>query len=160
MKNNIFNLKDKVIVVTGSNGQLGNSICDYFFNLGSKVIGLDLNKSKSKKLIKSYDLDIRDRDKIRLVFENIFKNYGKIDVLINNAGVSTFEPFEERNEKSLDWVMDINLKGTFNCIQTYVNLFDRNNLKKGSIINIGSIYGIISPDYRIFVIVTIFNILI
>ena len=150
MNNDIFNLKDKLIVVTGSNGQLGKSICDYFFNLESKVIGLDLNKSNSKKLIKSYDLDIRDKDSIRLVFETIFKNYGKIDVLVNNAGVSTFERFEERNEESFDWVMDINLKGTFNCIQNYVNLFDQNNLKKGSIINIGSIYGIISPDFRIY----------
>ena len=150
MDNNIFNLKDKIIVVTGSNGQLGKSICDYFVNLDSKVIGLDLNKSNNKKLMKSYDLDIKDKKNVKLIFENIFDNYGKVDVLVNNAGVSTFEPFEERSEEQFDWVMDVNLKGTFNCIQSYVNLFDHNKLKKGSIINIASIYGIISPDFRIY----------
>ena len=150
MDNNIFNLKDKTIVITGSSGQLGKSICNYFLKLGSNVIGIDLKKSSNSKLTESYYLDIIDKDKIRSVFENIFKKYGKIDVLINNAGVSTFDPFEERKEESFDWVMDINLKGTFNCIQKYVNLFDEYKIKNGSIINIASIYGLISPDFRIY----------
>ena len=83
-------------------------------------------------------------------FENIFKKYGKIDILINNAGVSVFELFEKRKEKSLDFVMDVNLKGTFFCIQAYVNLFDKYKSKKGSIINVASFYGVISPDFRIY----------
>ena len=69
---------------------------------------------------------------------------------MNNAGVSVFEPFEKRKEEAFDWVMDVNLKGSFNCIKSYVKLFDENNTDKGSIINIASIYGLISPDFRIY----------
>ena len=69
-------------------------------------------------------------------------------MLVNNAGVSTFEDFEQRTEEAFDWVVDVNLKGVFLDIQTYVNLFDKYNKQQGSIINIGSIFGIISPDFR------------
>ena len=71
-------------------------------------------------------------------------------MLINNAGASTFATFEERSEEDFDWVMGVNLKGTFLCIQSYVDLFDKYKLKNGSIINIGSLYGVISPDFRIY----------
>ena len=78
-----------------------------------------------------------------LLFKNIFKKYNQIDILINNAGVSVFEPFEERNEERFDWVMNVNLKGTFNCIQKYVANYDSINQKQGCIINIASMYGLI-----------------
>ena len=67
---------------------------------------------------------------------------------MNNAGVSTFEPFEDRPVESFDWVMNVNLKGTFLCIQSYVHVFDKFRLKRGSIVNIGSVFGIVSPDFR------------
>lgn len=148
MDNNIFNLRDKVIVITGSNGQLGKSMCEFLKKLGATVLELDI-KSINKQT-KFYNTDITNKENVKAVLENIYDDYGKIDVLVNNAGVSTFENFEERSEEKFDWVMDVNLKGTFNCIQKYVDLFDKNNQKKGAIINIASIYGMISPDYRIY----------
>ena len=150
MDNNIFNLRNKVVVVTGSNGQLGKSICEFFGNLGSSVIGLDLDNNTNSKVFEFYNLDITKSKNVKLVFESIYNKYDKIDVLINNAGVSTFEPFEKRPEEKFDWVMDVNLKGTFNCIQSLTNLFDSNKQNKASIVNIASIYGLISPDYRIY----------
>ena len=149
MDNNIFNLKNKVVVVSGSNGQLGKSICEFMINLGSIVIGLDLDNSNNK-ISRHYDLDVTKSENVNLVFKNIYNEFGRIDVLINNAGVSTFEPFEIRSEKNFDWVMDVNLKGTFNCIQCLTNLFDSNKQEKASIVNIASIYGLISPDFRIY----------
>lgn len=150
MDNNIFNLKGKIVVVTGSNGQLGSSICEFFLNIGSVVIGIDLNDNKKNNLVKFYNLDIVNSKNVESVFKTIFNEFGRIDVLINNAGVSTFEPFENRSEEKFDWVMDVNLKGSFNCIQSFVNLFDINSQDKSSIINIASMYGLISPDFRIY----------
>ena len=95
-------------------------------------------------------MDITKSKDVNLVFKKIYNEFGRIDVLINNAGVSTFEPFEIRPEDKFDWVMDVNLKGTFNCIQCLTNLFDLNNQDKASIVNIASIYGLISPDFRIY----------
>ncbi len=155
MKNNYLNkihdLKNKVIVITGSCGQLGSSMCDLFVKMGCKVIGVD-NSVESNKInnVDYYDLDIRQSKNVSIVFKNIFKKYNQIDILINNAGVSVFEPFEERNEENFDWVMNVNLKGTFNCIQKYVDNYDSINQKQGCIINIASMYGLISPDFRIY----------
>jgi len=148
----LFNLKDKVIVITGAKGQLGSKLCNAFKNSETKVVGLDLDTSKgsSMKGVDYMDVNIKKKDEIRDAFITIIKKYKKIDVLINNAGVSTFEPFEDRPEESIDHVMDVNLKGTFFCIQNYVNLFDENKFENGAIINIASVYGIVSPDFRIY----------
>lgn len=150
MDNNIFSLKNKIIVVTGANGQLGRSICKFFKNLNSIVIGIDLNSDEIQNTDKNFHLDITSSKKVKSIFKKIYAEFGKIDVLINNAGVSTFEPFEKRPEEKIDWVMDVNLKGTFNCIQNLVNLIDEHNQDKSSIVNIASMYGVISPDFRIY----------
>jgi len=145
----IFDLKSKVVIVTGACGQLGNTICDSFKKSGSTVYGLDINVDTNKiNGVEYFSIDITNKLELIEIFESIIAKHKKIDVLINNAGVSTFENFEKRSEEDFDWVMDTNLKGTFFCIQSFVNLFDSNKLKKASIINIGSIFGVVSPDFR------------
>ena len=149
--NSIFKLEGKIVVVTGACGQLGSAICRFYSESGATVIGMDLSINKDKKDAEEYlVLDIRNVTEVESVMTHIFDTYGRIDVLVNNAGVSTFEPFEERPEDQFYWVMDVNLKGTFNCIQKYVEFYDSNKMKKGCIINIASIYGMISPDFRIY----------
>jgi len=146
---NLFNLQEKVIVVTGACGQLGHRICDSFNKANCKVIGVDVNiENNNVDGVEYVVLDITKKDDKEKLYEDIMKKYGAIDVLINNAGVSTFENFENRSEEAFDWVMDVNLKGTFFGIQSFVNLFDKYKQKKGSIVNIGSIFGVVSPDFR------------
>ncbi|MCP4049666.1 MAG: SDR family oxidoreductase [bacterium] len=148
---NLYSIKEKVSIVTGACGQLGAKTCEAFLEAGASVTGVDVDTSKNRLSgVEYYDLDISSKKAVFDVFESIFDKYGKVDILINNAGVSTFDPFEERPEDKFDRVMDINLKGTFWCIQSYVNLMDKLEFKKGAIVNIASIYGIISPDYRIY----------
>jgi len=147
----LFNLKNKVVVVTGGAGQLGTTICEAYKKAGAKPIALDSVVPKYRlKDVEYHKLDITKKADVIKVFDKLIKDHNSIDILINNAGVSVFEPFEERKEKSVDLVMDVNLKGTFFCIQAYVNLFDKYRLEKGSIVNIGSFYGVISPDFRIY----------
>lgn len=146
-----FNLKDKIVVVTGATGQLGTQFCKAFSGCEAKVIGIDLKISgRTEGEIEYLNADIVNKKDVKNVLENIYKKYGRIDILVNNAGVSTFEPFEKRPEEKIDWVMDVNLKGTFFCIQSYVDLFDNYKQGRGSIINIASFYGVISPDFRIY----------
>lgn len=144
-----FDFKDQVVVVTGAAGQLGSEICHAFFQAGAKVVGVDVKNDVHKK-DDSISFNISDAIECKKGFESIIAKHGKIDVLINNAGVSTFEPFEDRPEDKFNWVMEVNLKGTFFCIQNFVNFFDAGKLKSGTIVNIASIYGVIIPDFRIY----------
>lgn len=151
--NNLFNLKDKVVLVTGATGQLGSEICKAYINVGSRVIGAD-KALNPKKIIKSDNLqyltmDISNKKSVTDAFAHIYSKFAKLDILVNNAGVNVFEPFEERSEEGFDWVMDVNLKGTFFCIQTYVN-YIKLKRHKGNIVNLASIYGLVSPDFRIY----------
>ena len=148
----LFNLNKKVVLVTGACGQLGTVICRAFKNSGCKVIGIDINTNENLiDGIKYFKLDSRNLSEKQKLYKKLFQQYKRIDVLVNNAGVSTFDDFEKRTEEDFDWVMDVNLKGLFFDIQTYVNLFDKYEQSNGSIINIGSLYGSVSPDSRIYV---------
>jgi len=146
---NLFNLKNKVILVTGACGQLGSEICKAFVGVGATVVGVDLSVD-NKRLdgVNYYELDATNKVEKQKIYEDIINKYDSIDILVNNAGVSTFKDFEERTEDEFDWVVDVNLKGVFFDIQTYVNLFDEHGGQQGSIINIGSTYGVVSPDFR------------
>ncbi len=151
--NNLFDLVNKVVLVTGATGQLGLEVCKAFEKAGSIVFATDkaLNKGKiiDSNQMKYFEMDIADKESVNQGMDRVYAECGRLDVLINNAGVSCFEPFEERPEESFDWVMDVNLKGTFLCIQAYVDKFKEME-HDGSIINIGSVYGLISPDFRIY----------
>ena len=81
-------------------------------------------------------------------FSDIYDKGIAIDVLINNAGTSTSAPFEKRTVDDFDKVMGVNLKGTFLCIQAYINQFDVYDQQVGSIVNVGSIFGVMSSDFR------------
>lgn len=143
----IFALKGKTVVITGASGQLGSVLSKAFQNAGAVVIGTDIAENAALDL-EYYKLDVTKKKEIADVFSNLAKKHGGMDILINNAGVNTFEPFPSRSEKKFNWVMNVNLKGTFLCIQAYVDLFNKKKCEKGSIVNIGSVFGVVSPDFR------------
>ena len=102
MLSKIFNFKKKVVLITGSSGQVGSKIVKLYVRLGAKVYGLDTNKQKFKnKNFFFFKIDITDRKKIQELFHEIFKKEKKIDILINNAATSVFTKIEERNDNEL-----------------------------------------------------------
>jgi NAD(P)-dependent dehydrogenase (short-subunit alcohol dehydrogenase family) len=147
----LFDIRGKVAVVTGATGQLGSTFMSAFGAMGAKTYGLDARVDNAEvPAIRYFKTDMASKNEVKNALEEIFATEKKIDLLINNAGVSVFEPFEQRTEEKFDWVMDVNIKGVFNCIQSYVNLYDQYQCEQGAIINIGSHYGVISPDFRIY----------
>ena len=69
--------------------------------------------------------------------------------LINNAGTSVFSDFENRTDEEFYYVVDVNLKGTINCIKYFSKeIKSQNNKSKSSIVNVSSIFGLVSPDFR------------
>ena len=148
---NLFDLKGKTVIVTGSCGQLGKEICKSFLKLEASVIGLDLDISKNKvESVSYFELDITDETLVKDFFLKVNESFDEISILINNAGVSVFEPFDERSSESLDWVFNVNLKGAFFCIKHFARMANLTSSSSYSIVNIASVYGLISPDFRIY----------
>ena len=156
----LTNLKDEVALVTGAGGQLGAEIVNALLGCGAKVAAIDKSSDAidrksvamdwDSKSVLSLAADISKRDDVSNIFEGTMARFGKIHHLVNNAGLSVFEPFLERPEESIDKVMDVNLKGTLFCIQEYLTQKKAMPELRGVIVNIASHYGLISPDPRIY----------
>ena len=149
----LFNLKNKIVLVTGATGQLGSAICKAYLAAGARIVGTDkdLNPRKvvKNKNARYLELDVTRKDAVEDIFGRIDKEIGHVDILVNNAGVNVFTSFENRTEEEWDWVSDVNLKGTFFCLQAYVDKAKKKR-KGGNIINVASLYGVVSPDFRIY----------
>lgn len=158
MKNQI-NLKDQVIMISGVTGQLGREITNEALISDAKVICMDKSLEEmdkvaheckwNKKNILLQKVDIRNKEEIKSALDNGLSQFGKVTSQINNSGVSVFENWSKRSEEDFDMVSDVNLKGTFFCMQVFMNHCLKSNTV-GSIVNIASHYGLISPDPRIY----------
>lgn len=136
----------KIAVITGANGQLGKEFTKTLINENCYVYALDLNieNLQESDKFKPIQLDITNENEVH----NFYNSLEKIDILINNAGIGVFTPFEQRTAKEFMNVMNVNLLGTFLMAQGAIKLMKKNN--SGKIINIGSIYGVVSSDERIY----------
>ncbi len=137
-------LKDKVCIVTGSSRGIGKAIAEAYSNEGAKVAITYLSRQdeaiKFAKEINTelvYKLDVRNKNEIRNVFKDIKEKEGKIDVLVNNAGVNKTNDFDKLTEEDWDLVLDVDLKGVFLCCQQVLDFISDG----GKIINIGSLSG-------------------
>ena len=143
-----FNLKDRVAIVTGGAQGFGFSITERFIQSGAKVIIWDIDENECKKAISKLNsenclfeiVDVRQIKDIQSKLEEIEKKFGKIDIFINNAGISgkntsvTDYPIEEWNK-----VIDLNLNAVFYCCKSVVPFMIKK--KYGRIVNIASIAG-------------------
>lgn len=132
--------ENKVAVVTGGSKGIGSSICEYLATEGSKVYSLSRSIPESKIDGVNYlQCDVSDFQNVQDVIANIHKEAGRIDFLINNAGVTKDNLILRMNENDWDSVLDINLKSAFNTAKAVARIMM--GQRYGKIINIGSIVG-------------------
>jgi NAD(P)-dependent dehydrogenase (short-subunit alcohol dehydrogenase family) len=159
----MFNYSQKNVVIIGGAGILGQQISRAFIAHGAKVNILDRDQKRVDKtvkmiaseyqssLIKGYCVDITSRSEIKMTSELVKKDFGDVDVLINNAAFKSenfFEPFKTFSEEDWDTVMDVNVKGVMLACQIFGSEMAERGV--GNIINTLSIYGIVAPDQRIY----------
>lgn len=133
-------LDGKVAVVTGGARGLGQSMCIRFAEEGAKVVALDMGEMTFEREGVVYkELNVTDREACKRVFEEIIAEFGHIDVLVNNAGITRDALTRKMTDEQFDAVIDVNLKGVFNLTR-YVGpqMAEQGN---GSIINISSVVG-------------------
>lgn len=143
----IFDVKDKVVLVTGAATGLGEGYAHIFAESGCKVACADINKAKVEQTAEdikaeggeatAFFVDVTKRESIDQLVKGILNVYGRIDVLVNNAGVEHIEPFVEVSEEHYDFITGVNLKGVFFVAQSIARVMKEQG--GGKIINIGSL---------------------
>jgi 3-oxoacyl-[acyl-carrier protein] reductase len=140
--------KDKVCLITGSSRGFGAKISEKFAQEGANVVITflegDSNEAKNAKIIAKkinseliIPVDVRKRDSVKNMMRIIKEKYGKIDVLVNNAGINHTADFDKQTDEEWNQVLSVDLKGVFICCQEVLPYISKN----GKIINIGSISG-------------------
>jgi len=147
----------KRVLITGACGQLGRAYCRAMAEEGAQVAVGDLDPSGSQKLADALpgekhlalELDVTSEQGVEQAFQTIEAEWGGIDVVVNNAGIGVFSPFEERTFKDFMKVFEVNAGGTFLCTKVGSALMRKKKIQ-GNIVNIGSIYGVVSGDPRLY----------
>ena len=152
-----FDLRDRVIVVTGAAGQLGAAFAEHLASVGARVVLLDRVSAKtSSESMLSIVCDVTDRAALEAALHEIEAKWETPYGLINAAAIDSPPdappeengPFETYPERSWDRIMTVNVKGTFLCCQVFGGAMAEKG--RGSIINIASIYGMVSPDQSLY----------
>lgn len=160
----LFSLRDEVIVVTGASGRLGSAYARALLRAGARVAALDVHAAHQTGLPENetpahfltIEADVTDRASLSSALDAVTAHLGAPTGLINNAAIDTPPdapaeengPFETYPEASWDLVMDANVKGVVQCCQVFGAAMARAG--RGSIVNISSIYGLVSPDQRLY----------
>ncbi|HLA81744.1 MAG TPA: SDR family NAD(P)-dependent oxidoreductase, partial [Thermoleophilia bacterium] len=148
----VMNVSGQNVVVTGGGGGIGGGIAEAFAERGANVAILDVDidgGSAQAEALKRHggthvyiECDVADRSSVRKAVDEVGEAFGRIDVLVNNAGISRVKAFLEMDEDLPEWhqVMDVNLNGSVYMTHAVANLM-RAAGRGGLIINISSIGG-------------------
>ncbi|OGE76838.1 MAG: hypothetical protein A3C85_03965 [Candidatus Doudnabacteria bacterium RIFCSPHIGHO2_02_FULL_48_21] len=154
MKNQ-YDLKGKKILVTGANGQLGQAFVTALLESKAFVYITDIQDEINNDFAKALaDKGLADYKYIKLdvtsekSVEACAAEASDVGVLINNAGIAVFTPFEQRTEEEIDNVMKVNIKGTILCSKIFSRKMIK--IKSGKIINTASMYGVVPADKKIY----------
>ena len=143
-------LKDKVALITGGARGIGKSIAMLFAGEGADIVVADVNlelAAKTASEIESLgrksmalELDVTDYAKVEEGVNKILDKFGKVDILVNNAGITKDNLLLRMSQAEWDAVINVNLKGTFNCIKAVSRPMVKQ--RSGRIISIASIIGL------------------
>src|SRR5690606_25403295 len=143
-------LKDKVAIITGGASGIGLAACRRFVEEGAKVVLSDYDAEKGKEEAKKlqdegYDVqfvqvDVANMKSVRELMDCTLNMYGRIDVLVNNAGITQDATLLKMTEEQFDRVIDVNLKGVFYCTKAVAPIMVEQG--KGKIINTSSVVGV------------------
>ena len=141
-----MSLSGQVALVTGGGTGIGKAIAKAIYKEGAKIIIVgrkeEILKEAQAELgsdVEMMTCDVTQEDQVKKVYENIMSNHGKIDILINNAGMAAKAKSYEMSYDLWKKVVDVNLNGAFLCAREAMKIMV--NQKSGRIINIGSISG-------------------
>ena len=143
-------LAGKVCIITGAGRGIGKATALKFATEGAKVIVCDVTPEWIDETVREirdadgeamgFVVDVRDRESIARMVQSVVATYGRIDCLVNNAGIVRDAQLKNMTDEQFDQVIDINLKGVYNCTKAVVDVMLRQ--QSGVILNTSSVVGL------------------
>ncbi|MBV06550.1 MAG: short-chain dehydrogenase [Gammaproteobacteria bacterium] len=144
--------RDKVAVITGAGSGMGRYLAVLLAKDGADVVVCDVNAetlNETVEMLRQYNvsvsshiLDVADKEAVEALPEKVIEQHGKVDLVFNNAGVTTGSHFKDMDEENWDWVMGINLGGVINSTRAFIpHMIDR---PEAAIVNTSSIFGMVA----------------
>jgi NAD(P)-dependent dehydrogenase (short-subunit alcohol dehydrogenase family) len=148
-------VKGKVAIVTGGGNGIGEATAKLLAKEGAAVCIIDIDDLNGKRVVEEIKAaggratyrhaDVSIENEVKQAFTEFYKEYGKLHILVNNAGVGLGGgPAHKANVEAFNKVMDVNVKGAFLCIKYAIPYILKTG--PGSVINVASIYGIVASD--------------
>jgi len=143
-------LSGKVSIITGAGQGIGRATAIKFAKEGAKVAVCDINPASVQETVElvesaggeavGFRVDVTDKESITAMVDGVMKKWGRVDTLVNNAGIVQDAQFKKMSDDQFDRVIDVNLKGVYNCTKAVVDIMLAQN--SGCILNASSIVGI------------------
>ena len=144
--------KDKVAVITGAGSGMGRYLAVLLAKDGADVCVCDVNEEtlqETVEMLRKYNisvsshlLDVSDKEAIESLPGKVIDQHGKVDMVFNNAGVTTGTHFKDMDENNWDWVMGINFDGVINSTRAFIpHMVDS---PEAAIVNTSSIFGMVA----------------
>jgi 3-oxoacyl-[acyl-carrier protein] reductase len=143
-------LADKVAIITGAGRGIGHATAIKFAQEGARVAVCDIDEQSAVETARvierrggealAFRIDVTDKLSIQAMVEAVKARYGRIDILVNNAGIVADAQLKKMTDEQFDRVIDINLKGTYNCTKAVVDIML--DQQSGVILNASSIVGL------------------
>ena len=146
-------LEGKVAIITGATEGIGKATALKFAQEGAKVMMVGRDEAKGQSALEEitkfgeavyFKTDVSNPSQVKKMIEETIRNYGRIDVLVNNAGICPAGTVVTTSEETWDHVMDINMKGVFLCCKYTIPHMQKNG--GGAIVNIGSINSLMAME--------------
>jgi NAD(P)-dependent dehydrogenase (short-subunit alcohol dehydrogenase family) len=162
----LMNMQGRVALITGGGGYIGAAMCEALAELGAAIVVLDVVKEsctdEARRIQETYPvealplvIDLTDEKALRSVPESIVERFGRLDILVNCAAlVGTSElrgwaaPFLDQRSDAWRLALEVNLTAPFVLVQACAEALVASG--HGSVVNIGSIYGMVGPDMRLY----------
>lgn len=146
-------LQNKVALITGAGAGIGAATAELFANEGARVVVADKNYSLAKQVAErigsqalAVEVDVSKAAEVQAMIETTIGHFGKLDVLVNNAGFGSFGTVVSLEESAWDQLMNVNLKGVFLCSKYAIQAMMQNG--GGSVINLASTISVVGIKDR------------
>ena len=148
-----MNLADRVAVLTGAGSGIGRALALSLAQRGVRLALADIDPTGLRETVSliaaggtdvsTHFLDVASREQVAALPQTIFERHGRVDLLINNAGVALGGTFDRVSEADFDWLMEINFHGVVRMTRAFLPLLLASDAAR--IVNISSLYGLIAP---------------